>query len=70
MSASEREAGGIRTLPMSLGESLEALIRDDLIKGVLGSDLAQKYIEARKAEFSDYLAHVSQWEVDEYLYKI
>ena len=70
MSASEREAGGIRTLPMSLGESLEALIRDDLIKGVLGSDLAEKYIEARKAEFSDYLAHVSQWEVDEYLYKI
>ena len=70
MTASEREANGIRTLPGSLGESIEALIKDELIKGVLGSDIAGKYIEAKRAEFADYLAHVSQWEVDEYLYKI
>ena len=70
MSAAEREANGIKTLPGSLGESIDALLKDELIQGVLGPDIAGKYIEAKKAEFADYLAHVSQWEVDEYLYKI
>lgn len=70
MSVSEREANGIKTLPGSLGESIEALLKDELVQGVLGPDIAGKYIEAKKAEFSDFLAHVSQWEVDEYLYKI
>ena len=70
MTPAEREKAGIRTLPGSLGEAIDALEKDKLIKGVLGEELAEKYIAAKKSEFSDYLTHVSQWEVDEYLYKI
>ena len=70
MTPAEREKAGIRTLPGSLGEAIDALDKDKLIKDVLGEELAGKYIAAKKSEFSDYLTHVSQWEVDEYLYKI
>lgn len=28
-----------------------------------------KYIEAKEAEWNDYRAAVTQWEIDEYLYK-
>lgn len=70
MSPAEREANGITLLPGSLGDALDALEKDELIRDVLGADIAAKYIAAKRAEFADYLAHVSQWEVDEYLYKI
>ena len=70
MTPSEREASGIGHLPGSLGEAIDALERDELVKGVLGEDMARKYIRAKRAEFTDYRAHVSSWEVDEYLNKI
>ncbi len=70
MSPATREKAGIRTLPGSLKDAIDSLEKDGLIKGVLGAELADKYIAAKRSEFSDYLTHVSQWEVDEYLYKI
>ncbi|MCR5746679.1 MAG: type I glutamate--ammonia ligase [Lachnospiraceae bacterium] len=70
MSAAEREKAGIRSLPESLGKAIDALEKDEFIKSVLGKELAERYIAAKREEFADYLAHVSQWEVDEYLYKI
>ena len=70
MSQAEREAGGIRLLPGSLGEAIDALEKDELIKEVLGPDITSKYTDAKRAEYQAYRAHVSGWEVDEYLYKI
>ncbi|MBQ8956331.1 MAG: type I glutamate--ammonia ligase [Lachnospiraceae bacterium] len=70
MSAADRAENGIRLLPGSLGEAIDALEKDELIKGVLGADITEKYIAAKRAEYADYCAHVSRWEVDEYLYKI
>lgn len=70
MSPAERESHGIKLLPGSLGEAVCALEKDELIREVLGEDITQKYINARKAEYEAYRAHVSAWEVDEYLYKI
>lgn len=70
MSSAERKANGINTLPGSLLEAMDALECDDVIRGVLGSDIAGKYISAKRAEYAAYSANVSQWEVDEYLSKI
>ena len=33
------------------------------------ADIYDKYIEAKEAEWNDYRAAVTQWEIDEYLYK-
>ncbi len=70
MSSKTRESMGIKSLPGSLGEAISALEKDDVIKDVLGEHIAGKFISVKKAEYAAYLSHVSQWEIDEYLYKI
>lgn len=59
----------IEALPGSLGEAVEALEQDAFIQGVLGEHISKKYIKAKKQEFANYRASVSQWEIDEYLFK-
>ncbi len=70
MSYEERRAAGIDTLPGTLGEAIDALEKDEFIMNVLGEHISRKFIETKKKEYADYRAHVSQWEIDEYLNKI
>jgi glutamine synthetase len=37
---------------------------------VLGEHISEKYSEAKMAEWADYRAQVTGWEIDNYLYKI
>ena len=60
---------GIESLPADLHEAVECLKSDDFIREVLGEHIYDKYIEAKEAEWNDYRAAVTQWEIDEYLYK-
>ena len=41
--------------------------KDELIMNFLGEETAEKYIEAKKAEWKSYKITVSEWEVNEYL---
>ncbi|MBR1390062.1 MAG: type I glutamate--ammonia ligase [Lachnospiraceae bacterium] len=70
MSPQERTARGIKSLPSNLGDAITAFEQDEYIKGVLGQHIAEKYAEAKRQEWSSYCEQVSQWEIDEYLYKI
>lgn len=70
MSPQERMARGIKSLPSNLGDAIMAFEQDEYIKGVLGQHIAEKYAEAKRQEWSSYCEQVSQWEIDEYLYKI
>lgn len=70
MSPQERTARGIKSLPSNLGDAITAFEQDEYIKGVLGQHIAEKYVEAKRQEWSSYCEQVSQWEIDEYLYKI
>ena len=70
MRLSKKVEKGIESLPGDLMEAIEEFERDDYIKGVLGPHITEKYTEAKKAEWADYRAQVTQWEIDEYLYKI
>ena len=70
MRLSRKAEKGIVSLPGDLMESIEEFEHDDYIKGVLGPHITEKYAEAKKAEWADYRAQVTQWEIDEYLYKI
>ena len=39
------------------------------MKAQIGEETAEKYIDAKKKEWKEYKIKVSQWEIDEYLYK-
>lgn len=70
MTEEERNKLNIDRLPGTLIEAVEELEKDDFIKGVLGEHVAEKYIAAKKDEWNRYRLHVSEWEIQEYLYKV
>lgn len=70
MSEEEKKELGISSLPGSLEEAIQALEADQFILDVLGDHLATKYIEAKKDEWDAYRTKVTEWEIEEYLYKI
>lgn len=57
----------LETLPGSLGEALEELKRDDVVRQTLGEHIFDRFVEAKTIEWQDYSTHVSQWELDRYL---
>ena len=57
---------GIRTLPQSLPESLDALRRDEVVQEALGV-IYDEFIQIKEAEWDEYHSQVSQWEIDRYL---
>ncbi|MFC4249159.1 type I glutamate--ammonia ligase [Natribaculum luteum] len=63
----KREEYGIDTLPANLGEAVEALEADEAMLEALGDHVSEKFIEAKKQEFGDYIVEVSEWELDRYL---
>ena len=65
----EKKALGIECLPGSLMEAVEEFEKDAFIQKVLGEELSQKFIKAKKAEYDRYRSHVSDWEMNEYLQK-
>ncbi len=65
--ATKREDYGIETLPGDLGEAIAALKADETIQAALGPHVADKYIEAKESEYNEYIAEVSEWELDQYL---
>ena len=65
--AEERAAHGIETLPENLGQAVDALRSNEVVRGALGDHIPEKFIEAKEAEFNEYVAEVSQWELDRYL---
>lgn len=70
MTAEERAAEGVRSLPANLSEAVNALENSEFIKNVLGHHISNKYIQAKKSEWDIYRTQVTQWELDQYLYRI
>ncbi len=63
----KRDAYGIGTLPENLGDAIEALQSDEVLMDALGPHVSEKFVEAKEAEFNEYVAEVSDWELDRYL---
>lgn len=70
MSEAERQRLGITALPMTMGEAIAALEEDVFIRRVLGDDFIRRYLDAKKAEWKEYMPQVTEWEVEKYLYRI
>jgi glutamine synthetase len=67
MGSEERANRNIPSLPASLGEALEALKGDGVIREALGNHVFERFIDAKTQEWDEYRTQVSQWELDRYL---
>ncbi len=65
----KRKAMAIRQIPSTLGRAIEAFEADPFIRRVLGEHIYSKYLEAKKGEWQEFRAQVTDWEVGQYLYK-
>jgi glutamine synthetase len=66
---SEREKRRLRIdqLPGNLSEALDNLERDEVVSGALGEHILNHFLEAKRAEWAEYISRVQPWEVDKYL---
>ena len=62
-----RRTLGLDTMPGSLGEALEELKRDGLMRETLGEHIFDRFVEAKGIEWQEYSTHVSGWELERYL---
>jgi glutamine synthetase len=67
MTPEERAAEGIGSLPQSLTEAISAMEESELVAEALGEHVFDYFIRNKRAEWLDYKAHVSPWELDRYL---
>ena len=67
VSEAELAAAGIRRLPRTLFNAIEALRHNDLAKHVMGPVMHNSYIEYKNDEWERYHQAVTNWEVQEYL---
>lgn len=62
------EAGKqVKKLPMSLGEALERLDQDEVIKAALPGDMYRVFSWYKRDEWEKFLATTTDWDVDMYL---
>jgi glutamine synthetase len=65
----ERQRRGIRRLPASLGEALDALERDELLCAALGEVLAREYLVVKRSEVQGFAGKDVAFEIDQHFYK-
>jgi glutamine synthetase len=67
MTEEEVDAAGIGTLPTNLGDAIELFEKSQLMKDILGDHIHKFFVENKKAEWSEYVSQVTEWELDKYL---
>ena len=67
MTVRERRHHKIDDLPRDLHEALDVMEKDDVVMAALGEHIAGRFIEAKRAEWGEYISRVSEWEIEKYL---
>ena len=67
LSEEELRERGIGTLPGSLGEAIELMERSELVRECRGEHVFWSFIRNKKAEWDDYRAQVTEYELKKYL---
>jgi glutamine synthetase len=70
MTEKERAQKEIEQLPNNIHQAIREFEKDTLIQEVIGDHIASRYIEAKQKEWESYCSEVTDWELNEYLYKI
>jgi glutamine synthetase len=63
----ERQRRHESYLPATLGEALDALSEDTLIRETLGDLIYEGFLEAKNIEYTEYCQRVHSWELERYL---
>ena len=65
----EAIAGGkeVKRIPQHLGEALDALEADPVIREALPNDMYKVFMHYKRDEWERFLATVSDWDIKEYL---
>ncbi len=63
----ERQRHRSKLLPATLGEALEGLREDSLLREALGDSIYEGFIEAKSIEWIEYRKQVHAWELERYL---
>jgi glutamine synthetase len=58
---------GILELPGTLGEAIDELERDEVVREALGEHVFSRFVEAKRREWDEYRMQVTEWEVERYL---
>jgi len=67
LSPAELANAGIQPLPGSLKEALDLMESSELLADTLGDHVFEWFIRNKQAEWGQYTAHVTQFELDRYL---
>jgi glutamine synthetase len=67
MSFRERRKYRIDDLPRDLHEALDHLEKDRVIRDALGEHIYERYVDAKREEWEEYIGRVSPWEVERYM---
>lgn len=65
-SEAQLKEAGIGLLPQNLGLALDALEADSVIREALGP-VTDEFLKYKRMEWIEYMRHVSEWEVKQYL---
>jgi glutamine synthetase len=67
MSEAERDAAGIGTLPDNLNQAIGAFEQSELMREALGDHVCEYVVRNKRAEWAEYKALVSPYEIERYL---
>ena len=67
LSEEELDRRGVRTLPRTLLEGIEAFAADTLGKEVMGTELVDAFVEFKEREWWDFHNEITAWEIDTYM---
>ena len=61
---------GLKYLPRDLSQAIDEFEKSELMHEILGDVICENLISAKRAEWEEYRAHVSSWEIDRYLARL
>ncbi len=64
---SERSRTRASLLPATLGEALDRMREDPLIRDILGETIYEGFLDAKEIEWTEYCQQVHAWEINRYL---
>jgi glutamine synthetase len=70
LSADELQRQGVRLLPRSAGEALDAVEADEVVMEALGPVCGPELLRVKRFELARYERHVSDWERDVYFERV
>jgi glutamine synthetase len=70
MTEEELKEKGIEQLPTNIYQAIREFKEDAFVQEVVGEHIASRYVKAKQREWENYCSVVTDWELNEYLYKI